>query len=261
MMFVTSGLGDEHQAAEWIHKAYRFRQRSRSRNPLLGLVVPLERMLQAPDAFLPAFEPLLDNEDPWVRALTRLHLGKMRIVLGQGGRDASRRCHPHAIATGPAVLAARRQGLQRGGHGRGAEVRRTGHLAGRAGRAGSREGGTRAVERRRRCGAPPPPRRDPRPARLPRRRARRGAGAPRCGLPSGDRSRAPVDDRDGARRGRGPGAAVRPARAGRAVARGERRRPGVAGSRASRRGPDRADRTREGAQTNWSHLATATLAS
>jgi predicted ATPase/DNA-binding SARP family transcriptional activator/tetratricopeptide (TPR) repeat protein len=86
--FVSSGRGDEHQAAEWIHEAYRFSQRSRSRNPLLGLVAPLERMLQAPDAFLPAWEPLLDNEDPWVRALARLQLGKMRVMLGQGGRDA-----------------------------------------------------------------------------------------------------------------------------------------------------------------------------
>ena len=86
--FVTSGRGDEYQAEEWIHQAYRFSQRSQSRNPLLGLVVPLERMLQAPDAFLPAWEPLLDNEDPWVRALARLQLGKMRIMLGQGGRDA-----------------------------------------------------------------------------------------------------------------------------------------------------------------------------
>lgn len=45
-------------------------------------------MLQAPDAFLPAFEPLLTDEDPWVRALARLHLGKMRIILGHDGRDA-----------------------------------------------------------------------------------------------------------------------------------------------------------------------------
>ncbi len=37
---------------------------------------------------MPAWESLLDNEDPWVRALARLQLGKMRIVLGQGGRDA-----------------------------------------------------------------------------------------------------------------------------------------------------------------------------
>ena len=82
VLFVNSGRGDEHQVAEWIHKVHRFSQR---RNPLLGLVSPLERMLQAPDAFLPAFEPLLDDEDPWVRALARLQLGKMRIMLGQGG--------------------------------------------------------------------------------------------------------------------------------------------------------------------------------
>ena len=88
VLFLSSGRGDEHQVAEWIHEAYRFSQRSQHGNPLLGLVAPLERMLQAPDAFLPAFEPLLDNEDPWVRALARLHLGKMRIMLGQGGRDA-----------------------------------------------------------------------------------------------------------------------------------------------------------------------------
>ena len=43
---------------------------------------------QGPDAALTAFEPLLDDEDPWVRALARLQLGRMRIVLGQGGQDA-----------------------------------------------------------------------------------------------------------------------------------------------------------------------------
>lgn len=88
VLFVTSGPGDEHQAAEWIHKAYRFSRRSRGGHPLIGFVAPLERMLQAPDAFLPAFEPLLDDEDPWARALARLHLGKMRILLGHDGQDA-----------------------------------------------------------------------------------------------------------------------------------------------------------------------------
>jgi predicted ATPase/DNA-binding SARP family transcriptional activator len=88
VLFVTSGRGDGHEAAEWIHQAYRFSQRSQQGNPLLGLVTPMERMLQAPGAALPAFESLLDNEDPWVRALARMHLGKMRIMLGQGGPDA-----------------------------------------------------------------------------------------------------------------------------------------------------------------------------
>ncbi|MFD9904198.1 BTAD domain-containing putative transcriptional regulator [Streptomyces sp. NPDC059063] len=88
VLFVTSGPGDEHRAAEWIHQAYAFSRRSRCRHPLIGFVAPLERMLQEPDAFLPAFEPLLDDEDPWARALARLHLGKMRIMLGRHGREA-----------------------------------------------------------------------------------------------------------------------------------------------------------------------------
>ena len=88
VMFMTDGPRDHYQAEEWIHKAHRFSQRSQRRNPALGFVAALERMLQGPEAFLPAFEPLLDDEDPWVRALARLQLGKMRIVLGQHGRDA-----------------------------------------------------------------------------------------------------------------------------------------------------------------------------
>src|SRR6185437_15474454 len=86
--FVTSGRGDGHEAAEWIHQAYRFSQRGRPGNPLLGLVIPLERMLQAPGASVSAWESVLDNEDPWVRALARLQLGKMQSMLGQGGREA-----------------------------------------------------------------------------------------------------------------------------------------------------------------------------
>ncbi|PSK66708.1 putative HTH-type transcriptional regulator [Micromonospora sp. MH33] len=88
VLFVTSGRGDEHQGAEWIHKAYRFSQQSRHRNPLLGLVAPLERILQAPETAVSAFESLLDSEDPWVRALARWQAGKMRIMLGRAGPDA-----------------------------------------------------------------------------------------------------------------------------------------------------------------------------
>jgi predicted ATPase len=88
VLFLGSGRGDERQVAEWIHEAYRLSRRIKNGNPLLGLVAPLERLLQAPDEFLPAFEPLLDDEDPWVRALARLQLGKLRNMLGHGGRDA-----------------------------------------------------------------------------------------------------------------------------------------------------------------------------
>ncbi|WP_218007512.1 BTAD domain-containing putative transcriptional regulator [Nocardia vinacea] len=86
--FMSSGPNDERQVDEWIHKAYRFSQRSRSRYPLLAFTAALEHMLRGPDQYLSAFEPLLTDEDPWVRALARLLLGRMRIVLGQDGREA-----------------------------------------------------------------------------------------------------------------------------------------------------------------------------
>ncbi|MEV6907515.1 BTAD domain-containing putative transcriptional regulator [Amycolatopsis sp. NPDC051071] len=86
-LFVNSGLADEHTAAEWIRQAYVLSQRSKTSHPLMRLVVPLERMLREPDAS-PAWELLLDDENPWVRALSRLHLGKTRINLGSGERDA-----------------------------------------------------------------------------------------------------------------------------------------------------------------------------
>ena len=88
VQFVSAGRGDEHQAAEWIHEAYRFSQGSQLRHPAPRVVAALERMLQAPDAVLTAWELLLSDQDPWVRAMARLQLGKMRIMLGQGGREA-----------------------------------------------------------------------------------------------------------------------------------------------------------------------------
>ncbi|MGH3215143.1 MAG: ATP-binding protein, partial [Trebonia sp.] len=86
--FVSAGRGDEHQAAAWIHEAYRFSQGSQLRHPAPRVVAALERMLQAPDEVLTAWELLLSDQDPWVRAIARLQLGKMRIMLGQGGREA-----------------------------------------------------------------------------------------------------------------------------------------------------------------------------
>ncbi|KAA5834672.1 BTAD domain-containing putative transcriptional regulator [Saccharopolyspora hirsuta] len=86
--FVTAGmLGDHHRAAEWISEAHELGQRVPHHHPALRLVAPLERLLHEPDAALVAFEPLLTDEDPWVRALARLHLGKTRIMLGHEGRE------------------------------------------------------------------------------------------------------------------------------------------------------------------------------
>ncbi|MFJ4810809.1 AfsR/SARP family transcriptional regulator [Streptomyces longwoodensis] len=94
VLFVSGGRGDEHHAERWIHEAYRLAHGAghsgtgASRYPLLRLVTPLERLLREPHAALAAFEPLLDDEDPWVRALGRWHLGKMRVALGRGGPEA-----------------------------------------------------------------------------------------------------------------------------------------------------------------------------
>ena len=81
-MFVTSGAdGDQFQAREWIQQAHRFAERSGYRHPILGFVAPLERMLREPTDFLPAFEPLIVDDDPWVRAQARLARGRLRLVL------------------------------------------------------------------------------------------------------------------------------------------------------------------------------------
>ncbi|WBQ03219.1 BTAD domain-containing putative transcriptional regulator [Kribbella sp. CA-293567] len=88
VMFLSSGPGDEHRAKEWIHETYRISHRLENPPAYLQLIDPLERMLRSPGDFLSAWEPLVDSVDPWVRALGRLQLGKMRIVLGHPGREA-----------------------------------------------------------------------------------------------------------------------------------------------------------------------------
>lgn len=88
VMFASSGrASDERQAAGWIHRAHELSAHGRSRSPLLGLVVPLELMLRGADP-LSAWEAALDNPDPWARALARLQLGKMRVMLGHAGPEA-----------------------------------------------------------------------------------------------------------------------------------------------------------------------------
>jgi predicted ATPase/DNA-binding SARP family transcriptional activator len=86
--FLTSGRNDQYDAAEWIHKAYEASQGVRARHPSVRFAAALERLLQGPGASMSAYEPLLTDEDPWVRALARLQTGKMRIHLGDGGREA-----------------------------------------------------------------------------------------------------------------------------------------------------------------------------
>ncbi|WP_115944433.1 BTAD domain-containing putative transcriptional regulator [Amycolatopsis thermalba] len=87
--FMTSGRGsDQFNAVEWIHKAYEISLRVPDRHPALRFAGAMERLLDGTDAMLTAFEPHLTDADPWVRALARLQLGKMRVQLGHGGWDA-----------------------------------------------------------------------------------------------------------------------------------------------------------------------------
>ncbi|MGW5315869.1 BTAD domain-containing putative transcriptional regulator [Nocardia thailandica] len=85
--FVTSGRNDEQQVAEWIRKAHRYGRAARGGHPALAFTAALERMLGGPEEFLPAFEAVLADGDPWSRALARLQLGKLRTVLGDQGPE------------------------------------------------------------------------------------------------------------------------------------------------------------------------------
>ncbi|MGS2806560.1 BTAD domain-containing putative transcriptional regulator [Nocardia sp. MW-W600-9] len=85
--FVTSGRNDEQQVAEWIRKAHQFGRGADGGHPALRFTAALDRMLRGPDEYLPAFESILNDDDPWARALARLQLGKLRTVLGHGGTE------------------------------------------------------------------------------------------------------------------------------------------------------------------------------
>jgi predicted ATPase/DNA-binding SARP family transcriptional activator len=86
-MFVTAGHGDQFRAEDWIRKADEVARRVRGGHPALRFVPAMERMLRGPEELPTAFDPLLTDDDPWVRALARLQTGKMRVMLGDGSRD------------------------------------------------------------------------------------------------------------------------------------------------------------------------------
>lgn len=86
-LFVTSGLGDQNVGAEWILKSYDLSLRLERHHPLMELMIPLERLLRAPEEAIPAYESLVDSTDPWVRALARWQVVKMRTMLGPSGLD------------------------------------------------------------------------------------------------------------------------------------------------------------------------------
>ncbi|GAA1681021.1 BTAD domain-containing putative transcriptional regulator [Glycomyces endophyticus] len=82
------GPGDRDQAEEWLGKAYEISLRVPPGHRAIRFTAALERLVHAPGEAAPAFESLLDDEDPWLAALARLHLGRLRIVLGLHGTEA-----------------------------------------------------------------------------------------------------------------------------------------------------------------------------
>ncbi|QUQ68664.1 SARP family transcriptional regulator [Kutzneria sp. CA-103260] len=87
--FVVSGRSDQYDAAEWIRAAYDVSRRVDDHfHPAVKFAAPLERLLRSPEGSLTAFEPLLADDNPWVRGIARLQLGKQRVLFGDGGPEA-----------------------------------------------------------------------------------------------------------------------------------------------------------------------------
>ncbi|HLT60872.1 MAG TPA: AfsR/SARP family transcriptional regulator, partial [Microlunatus sp.] len=90
VQFLTAGFGDEQRAAHWIREATRLSRglpEDQARHPALRATLPLERVLRDPAHAAEAFTVLLDEEDPWLRAIGRLHLGKQRALRGDGSTE------------------------------------------------------------------------------------------------------------------------------------------------------------------------------
>ena len=313
VMFMTDGPADQYQAAEWIHKAYRFAQRSQPRPPGAGVrrpagthVAGAARVSARVGTAAHRRRPVGTRTGPAAarqdadharpgragcgRAILRLALAEFRALGERWGisfalreladRIATRgefagACehYEQAIAVVTEVGAVEdvvqmwsRQaqlywllGDEESSTAAMAEAQR--HAERVAWPSALAElalanGGAGSLERRHRAGLPATRRRDnhagpgagkhpggnTRPARLPRRQPRRGPRAPRRGVPGRVGGGACAPDRAGPRRRRGPGAAWRTVRAGRAAARGERERARIAGSVATGCGPDRARR-------------------
>jgi predicted ATPase/DNA-binding SARP family transcriptional activator len=79
--FTTAGLGDVRQAEPWIKQAQQLAEGVDHPGPLLRFVVTMFAVLQAEDwagkAAKNVLQPLIDDEDPWVRAAARLSRTRM----------------------------------------------------------------------------------------------------------------------------------------------------------------------------------------
>lgn len=87
-MIVTAGLGDERPVDAWIAAAQELSAGTERRSPLLRMIGPMGELLKSlREGGNPAatIEPLLSDEDPWVRAQARLNWARL---IDPGGRRA-----------------------------------------------------------------------------------------------------------------------------------------------------------------------------
>jgi tetratricopeptide (TPR) repeat protein len=87
-LLVLDGLRDEDRAGEWFRAALRLAERTRLEHPLLRLLGPIERVLgvyRDSDPALPVdvVDPILDDDDPWVRGTARSIRAHMLLNFGR----------------------------------------------------------------------------------------------------------------------------------------------------------------------------------
>ncbi|MFD7263288.1 BTAD domain-containing putative transcriptional regulator [Streptomyces sp. NPDC059874] len=90
VLFASAGLGDERQTAELLNEGVLLAARTGSRHPVVRFLGPMDRMLRSAargeTAPAGAWDRMLGDEDPWVRAQGLL--GGARSLLGAGGPPA-----------------------------------------------------------------------------------------------------------------------------------------------------------------------------
>ncbi|WP_412077450.1 AfsR/SARP family transcriptional regulator [Streptomyces xanthophaeus] len=90
VLFATAGLGDDRQTVDLLRRAVVLAERTATRHPVIRFLGPLERLLlstaEGEPAALDAWDGMLADEDPWVRAQGRLE--SARTLLGAGGPPA-----------------------------------------------------------------------------------------------------------------------------------------------------------------------------
>ncbi|MFG2751269.1 hypothetical protein [Streptomyces xanthophaeus] len=90
VLFATAGLGDDRRTGDLLRRAVALAERTGTRHPVVGFVAPMERLLLCAAAGEPAppdaWDGVLADEDPWLRAQGRLE--SARTLLAAGGPPA-----------------------------------------------------------------------------------------------------------------------------------------------------------------------------